>query len=322
MGGFGWRESLEILIFWVAIYGLLRSLKGTRGLGVLKGTVGFIIGLYLFSKVLDERLGISLSRLTFVIENLATAALLAVVIIFQPEVRRGLTRLGERPFSWLAGRGASRGVSPIVDAAGRLSRRRIGALIVIERSIGISGVIENGVPLTAKVSAPLIETIFYPRGPLHDGAIVMRGDTIVAASCLLPLSDDPSLGKELGTRHRAAVGISEETDAAVLVVSEETGRLSVAFRGHIRPMRDVRELEGTLTMILSGEEPEWAMVAGAAAADAADADDVEPEREAESRGSGPKSVSVYFDKNRGGSPSASDSGLRSIQRAADPEPPR
>ena len=258
MGAGIWNEVLEILIFWVGIYVVLRSLRGTRGLGILKGGVGFIVAIYLFSKLLMPKFGVHLEKLTFLFESLATAALIAFVIIFQPEVRRGLTRLGERP-SWLVGRAASPSVSPIVEAAGRMSRRRIGALMAIERSIGIGSIIDSGVPLSAEVSAPLLESIFYPNAPLHDGSVVIRGNGIVAASCLLPLSDDPTLGPEVGTRHRAAVGLSEECDAVAVVVSEQTGRISLAYRGALRPMRDTRELESTLDEILGGNEPDWAI---------------------------------------------------------------
>ncbi|MBI4879100.1 MAG: TIGR00159 family protein [Planctomycetes bacterium] len=246
-----WHKLVEILIFWLGIYLILRSLRRTRGLGVLKGGVAFIVGIYLFSKLLETR-GIEMSRLNFAIENLITVALIAFVIIFQPELRRGLTRLGEKPFSWLAGPAAGRSVSPIVEAAGHMSRRRIGALIAMERNVGIGGIIESGVPLSAEVTAPLLESIFYPNAPLHDGAVVVRGSRVVAARCLLPLSDSPELGPEVGTRHRAAVGLTEETDSIVVVVSEQTGRISLAHYGAIRPMRDMRELEDAITRILDG----------------------------------------------------------------------
>lgn len=252
MFAFGWIDGLELLLFAAGIYAILRSLTGTRGLGILKGGVGFVVGLYLLLRVLEKQLDITLARFNFVVDNLATTALLAFVVIFQPEVRRGLTRLGERPFSWLAGRGASRSVSPVVEAAGRMSRKRIGSLVFIERSVGVGAIVESGVPLSAEVSAQLLESIFFPNSPLHDGAVIVRGPRIVAASCLLPLSDSPELGRDVGTRHRAAVGVTEETDGISVIVSEQTGRISLAFRGKLRPMRDIRELEHTLSRILEG----------------------------------------------------------------------
>lgn len=251
MSDIRWHDALELLILWAGIYLVLRSLKGTRGLGVLKGSAGIVILLYVVSRVLETQ-GFPLARLTFLIESLVTVALIAFVIVFQPELRRGLTRLGEKPFSWLSGPAASRSISPIVEAAGHMSRRRIGALIVLERNVGISGIIESGVPLSAEVTAPLLETIFYPNAPLHDGAVIVRGSRVVAGSCLLPLSDSPDLGPEVGTRHRAAVGLTEETDAIVVVVSEQTGRISVAHYGVLRPMRDTRELESVISAILAG----------------------------------------------------------------------
>jgi len=252
MIAFGWNNVLEILIFWIGIFLILRSLKGTRGLGILKGGIGVILGLYLASKIVELQSGIALSRLNFAIENLVTVALIGFVIIFQPELRRGLTRLGQKPFSWLSGKGAGQSVSPIVEAAGHMSRRRIGALVVIERNVGISGIIESGVPVSAEVSAPILEAIFYPNAPLHDGAVIVRGNRIVSASCLLPLSDSPSLGPEVGTRHRAAVGLTEETDALVVVVSEQTGRISLCHEGVIQAMRDTRDLEATINNVLEG----------------------------------------------------------------------
>ncbi len=256
MGEFGWRDALEILVFWFGIYGILRFLKGTRGLGILKGGFGVVVGLYVISKALENQLGITLPRFNYLIESLVTVALVAFVVIFQPELRRGLTRLGEKPLAWFGARGMSQSVSPIVEAAGRLSKRRIGALVVLERSVGVSTIVENGVPVNAEVTATMLESIFYPNAPLHDGAVVIRGDRIVAACCLLPLSDSPRLGPEVGTRHRAAVGLSEETDCLCVVVSEQTGRMSIAHHGILRPTRDTRDLEEWINRILGGADLE------------------------------------------------------------------
>ena len=252
MLGFGWNSAFEILIFWIGIYLILRNLGGTRGLGILKGGVGIVMGLYLASKILESQSGIVFPRLNFAIENLVTVALIGFVIIFQPELRRGLTRLGQKPFSWLTGSSAIQSISPIAVAAGNMSRRRIGALIVIERDVGIGGIIESGVPIAADVSATLLESFFYPNAPLHDGAVVVRGNRVVAAKCLLPLSDSPELSPEVGTRHRAAVGVTEETDALVVVVSEQTGRISLCHHGEIATMRDARDLEMTVNIVVEG----------------------------------------------------------------------
>jgi diadenylate cyclase len=277
MNGIEWYSAVEILIFWIGIYGILRFLKGTRGLGVLKGTVGFLLMLYVVSEVLDRYFNVQLARLDFIVGEVVTVALIAFVIIFQPELRRGLIRLGEKPFSWLSSREATRSVSPIAEAAGRMSRRRIGALVVIERTVGISGIVESGVPLSAEVTSPLLESIFYPNAPLHDGAVVVRGDRVVAACCFLPLSDNPNLGPEVGTRHRAAVGVSEDTDAVVVVVSEQTGRISVAYHGVLETVRDTRALESTINDIFDGGELEgYAELAAAATEDK----DKEPEKDA------------------------------------------
>lgn len=251
---FGWRDAFEVLIFWIGIYALMRFLKGTRGLGILKGATLFILSLYLLSKWIEWQFSVQLSRLNFLIEHLVTVAIMAFIIIFQPEVRRGLTRLGEKPFAWIGSREATQSITPIAEAAGRMSRRRIGALIVLERTTGLGQIVERGSLLNAEVTQDLLESIFYPNSPLHDGAAVIRGDRVVAARCTLPLSDNPDLPTEFGTRHRAAIGLTEETDAIVVVVSEQSGRISVVHRGAIRAQRDARDLEATLTTLLSGGE--------------------------------------------------------------------
>lgn len=253
MPGIRWPDLVELGLLWAGVYLVLRSLRGTRGLGILKGTVGVVAFLYVLGRAM-ALFGFPLARITFLIENLVTVGLLGFVILFQPELRRALTRLGEQPWAWLSGERAMVSISPIVEAASRMSRRRIGALIVIERRQPLGSIVETGVPLDAEVSAPLLESIFYPNGPLHDGAVVVRGDRIIAASCLLPLSDAPDLsqelGREAGTRHRAALGMAEDSDAVVVVVSEQTGRISLAHDGRLEPLRDARDLERRLAELL------------------------------------------------------------------------
>ena len=226
------RSWLEIAVLAVAFYFILNFIRGTRGAGVLKGLVFLFAAAFLGALYLAELVGLVHIR------QLLTAALswsaLALVIIFAPELRRGLSHLAQSPLlSPLLHGQSSRVVDELVNAAVKLSKNRIGALVAIERDVGLGEYVENGVQIDARLTSELLETIFYPGSALHDGAVVLQHDRVAAASCLLPLTDDPSLSKSMGTRHRAAIGISEETDAIALVVSEETGRISVAADGKL-----------------------------------------------------------------------------------------
>lgn len=179
---------------------------------------------------------------------------LVLLVLFQPEVRRGLGQVS-RLFQGVLGSGrqeAGHVIDDVVEAAHSLAAKRIGALIVLERSVGLGHYAELGVPLDALVSTDLLESLFHPYAPLHDGAVVIQGLRVVAAGCFLPLSRNPELGRELGTRHRAALGLSEETDAVVVVVSEETGRISLAVGGKMEAPLDRGVLRGRLTDLWAG----------------------------------------------------------------------
>jgi diadenylate cyclase len=187
-----------------------------------------------------------LFRLEYLIGRDVLTFFLLIAVLFQPEIRRLLLRLGEAPmFRWLFHVEAPI-ASEIVSAVFTLSQRKIGALIVIEREVGLATVIEGGTPMNAAVSSELIVTIFWPGSPLHDGAVVVRGNRIAAAGCLLPLTEQPGLAKTLGTRHRAAIGITEESDALSIVVSEETRQVSVVHRGQLRMGLDREQLRKVL----------------------------------------------------------------------------
>lgn len=226
---------IEILILWYVIYILLVFIKGTRTVQVLKGLFMLIVAFFL-SQIID------LAVINWILMRVFAIAVVAFFIIFQPELRRGLARLGQSPFFGVFSKEHRRIIDEIIKAVVALSRKKIGALIALEREIGLRTYIESGIPLASKVSSEIINTIFMPNTPLHDGGVIMRGGRVQAAGCLFPLTENPKVSKTLGTRHRAALGLSEETDAVVIVVSEETGTISLAVSGKLTRNVD----EGTL----------------------------------------------------------------------------
>jgi len=221
----GWRDVIEILIVAFVIYQLLLFLAGTRALQIVLGLV--LLGLvYLGAVVLKFTMIATLLGLVF------TYGAFVAVVVFQPELRHALARLGRsRVFRLFSSANATAAAEEIADAVERLARTGTGAIIAVEQEVSLDQYLESGTPLRAAVSADLLTTIFTPYSPLHDGAVLIRGDQIIGAACVLPLTQFPVTDRSLGTRHRAALGLSEETDALVLVVSEETSQISVAFRG-------------------------------------------------------------------------------------------
>jgi len=219
--------AIDILIVAVLLYQLIMIIRGRRAAHVLAG-LGVLVLAYLVS------VWTGLELLRAILSNLATYAGFALVVLFQSEIRRMLARIGRRGFFSVRTRLQSReSTDDILLALGRLSERKVGGLIVLERDIGLRTFIESGVLIDAAQSRDLLLTIFEPGTALHDGAVIVQGDRIAAAACFLPLSMNPSLSRKLGTRHRAAIGVTEETDCLSLVVSEETGRISVAAFGEI-----------------------------------------------------------------------------------------
>lgn len=228
------RYGIELILFAAAIYAFIRFLQETRGSAVLKGFMVLLIGLGVAFVPLVRFLG--LEHLGYLADRGLMILLFALVVVFQPELRQALVRLGEsRVFQRGAKAASDRAAvtDELVSAAERLSKRGLGAIILVERRIGISGFAETGVKLEALVSAPLLVSIFDKDTPLHDGAVIVRGRRILAAACLLPLTDNPNLSLQMGTRHRAGIGATEENDAVAIIVSEETKRISLAFQGRI-----------------------------------------------------------------------------------------
>jgi diadenylate cyclase len=223
----GWRDLLEILIVAYVIYALRRFLVGTRALQIVFGLLA-LVGIYVAGLLLQ------LTMIPFLLGLGFTYAPFAALVVFQPELRQALARLGQtRVFRWFAVPGSSAAAGEIAEALERLSAARVGAIVAVEQGARLDEYVESGKALQATVSAELLAAIFSPYSPLHDGAVVVRGDQIVAAGCILPLTQSARLDRGLGTRHRAALGLSEETDAVVLVVSEETSTVSAARRGRL-----------------------------------------------------------------------------------------
>lgn len=238
----GFGPAFELLVLWIGCYFVLRFLRGSLGLGILRGVLIAGFTLFLVVQVVFERFAWSLPRLEVLLRPSLTILVLSIVILFQPELRRAFTRLGEtQAFKRLSPGSVSAG-RMIAEAAERMSRRRVGALIAIERSTGLQTYMEGSVQLDAELKPQLLESIFQPGGPLHDGAVLVRDGRIAAAGCLLPLSENPDIGADYGTRHRAGVGVTEDTDALAVIVSEETGNISLATRGELQRVKSAREL--------------------------------------------------------------------------------
>jgi len=222
----------EILILAVAFFFILNFVRGTRGAGILKGIVFLFIVTFLGALFLAERF--HLENIQRMLTWLLSGSTIAIIVLFAPEMRRGLSLLAQSRMLSPFLRSQSSGIiDELANAAVKLSKNRIGALVAIERDIGLGEYVEHGVRIDAALTSELLESLFYPGSALHDGAVIVQHDRGAAAGCLLPLTDDTSLSKSMGTRHRAAIGISEETDAIALVVSEETGRISVAVKGKL-----------------------------------------------------------------------------------------
>ena len=245
-----WRNILDIAVLSVLIYNMLKLASLTRASSLFKGII-FIIVLALVSDTLE------IVALNWLLQQVV------LVIVFQPELRRILEQLGRSKFARkLFGspkkqRNAmmEQHVSEIVKALNNMSRKKIGALIVIERSTKLGDVIESGTVVDAEISSQLIENIFEPNTPLHDGAVIIRDERIAAAACILQLSDDYSISRELGTRHRAAIGITETTDAVSLIVSEETGIISMTREGKLTRYLDTKSLNILLTELFTPDMP-------------------------------------------------------------------
>jgi diadenylate cyclase len=240
-----WEVLIELAIIWIVVYAAARFVRGTRAAGALKGLLVLLILVTLASRVIGG--GAAFQRLGLLYDRFVALVAVALVVIFQPELRRALVRLGETPFFRSTPKDIAYVVTEIAAAASYLSKAKFGAIIAIERQIGLAGLVEGGTTLNAELTSRLLQTIFFPGSALHDLAVLVKGRTISAAGVQLPLAEpaempDPSLG----SRHRAAVGLSKECDALVIVVSEETGSIRLAERGHLTPPLSIDQLKDQL----------------------------------------------------------------------------
>ncbi len=237
------RNFVDILLVWFVLYKLITIIKGTKAVQLLKGI--FVI---LIVRFLTDIFG--LDTLGWMMEQVLTFGFLAVIIIFQPELRRALEQLGRGRLFARSGtqeeEERKRLVAAMKKSVSYMAKRRIGALISIEKETGLSEYIETGTPLDAEITSELLINIFIPNTPLHDGAVIVQKNRIAAAGCYLPLSESPFIAKDLGTRHRAALGLSEDTDALTIVVSEETGAISLTAEGDILRNLSLEEFEERL----------------------------------------------------------------------------
>ncbi len=236
-----WQDILDILLVATIFYRVLLIIKGTKAAQMLIG-IGVLFITLLFSKYLG------LHTIDWIIQSLWAQIVLAVIILFQPEIRKTLAHMGEARFlPSFASAEEMRSIEEIVRASIALSNRQIGALIVIEKETSLNDFIEMGTPLDAKVTHELLLSIFHPTSPMHDGAIIIRGNRVVAAGCFLPLTLSIDISKAFGTRHRAGIGLTEETDAVVIIVSEETGSITTAIGTSVEKNVDIGSLRDFLT---------------------------------------------------------------------------
>lgn len=225
---FGWWDVADVVVVSLLIYEVLKLIRGTRAVQMALGG-GVLMALFYTSRWAH------LQTVNWLVRNLAGYIVFAVIVLFQSDIRRALAHLGRAPFFryFAKPESAEESVEEIVMAAGLLASQRVGAIIALERQIGLRNYIEGGIPLDAVLTYDLLLSIFQPGSPLHDGAVIVQDDRVAAAACFLPLTVNPRLSKELGSRHRAAIGLTEENDSVAIVVSEETGSISIIADGII-----------------------------------------------------------------------------------------
>ena len=248
------RDIFDILIVAMAFYKILMLIRETRAEQLIKG----IFTLFALTKISEW---LELYTLHWILDTTMTVGVIAILIVFQPELRRALEYIGRsrffsKSFMEIKGESLKEVFDEIVDAVASLSRQKIGALIVIERETGLSEVVETGTRIDGKVTSDLLINIFIPNTPLHDGAVIIKDDKIKAAGCFLPLTENMSLSKDLGTRHRAALGISERSDCLAIIVSEETGSISIAENGSLARYLDSKTLKQILMDMYKPKEPQ------------------------------------------------------------------
>jgi len=236
-----WWDVFDILIVSILIYEALKLIRGTRAMQMAIGSLLVILLLYISQ-------AFPLRTVGWLIRNVLAYVVIAGIVLFQSDIRRALSHLGRAPFFRYLGRSerAADTIEEVVNAAGMLAKANVGAIIAFEREIGLRSYVESGIPMDAEVSYDLLTTIFQPGTPLHDGAVIISEERIAAAACFLPLTVNPKLDRNLGTRHRAAIGLTEESDAIAVIVSEERGEISVSRHGQITRGLSVEDLRARL----------------------------------------------------------------------------
>jgi len=228
--------AVELLLIGAVVWWVTRFLRGTRGARLIKGVVLVMVGVFVVLRLLPRNLGevtLGWERLEFLYGKFLLLAFVAALVAFQPELRRGLIQIGRARLFRSRQSEVEALVDALIESAGFLSRNKIGALIAVERSVGLGALVETGTRIDAEVTSGLLNTIFYPGSSLHDMAVIIGGDRVVAAGCQFPLAESEDVDPSLGSRHRAALGLAQESDAVILVVSEETGRVSLASEGQL-----------------------------------------------------------------------------------------
>ncbi|MBI4685223.1 MAG: TIGR00159 family protein [Nitrospirae bacterium] len=243
-----WQDILDIILVSFLLYRLLLFIKGTKAVRMLMG-----LGLLLFASIVSSYTG--LYTMDWIIQSFWAQIVIALLVLFQPEIRKALTQMGETPFlQSFTSAEELKSLEEIVKTTVSLANRKIGALIAIERETSLTEFVEIGTPLDAKVTRELLLSVFHPASPIHDGAVVIKGNRIVAAGCFLPITLSSEVSKALGTRHRAGLGLTEETDAFVIIVSEETGTISVAINGKLETHLDMGKLRDRLTDMFTAQK--------------------------------------------------------------------
>jgi diadenylate cyclase len=246
----GWVDLVDILVVSLLVYEVLKLIRGTRAVQMVLGG-GVFVALFYGSQWAH------LQTVNWLIRNMFGYIVFAVIVLFQSDIRRALAHLGRAPFFryFAKEESAEDTIEELIVASGMLSARRIGAIIAVERQIGLRNYVEGGIPLDAQLTYDLLLTIFQPTSPLHDGAVIVQDDRVAAAACFLPLTVNPKLSKELGSRHRAAIGLTEENDSVAIVVSEETGAISVVVEGQIERALVADALRARLRALLLHRAP-------------------------------------------------------------------
>lgn len=238
-----WNSAIEILLLTLGVYYTWLYLKGTGGAKVLTGLVFFLVGLTFISEIL------SLEVIQWLLSRFSVFFFIAIIVLFQPELRRALAQIGSKPFFG----GVQKNIEfikELSDCVFTMAGKSQGALIAIEGSIGVRGYAESGVEIDCAFSNELMQTLFFPKSPLHDGGVIIRANRIIAASCIFPVSQKESLNRAFGLRHRAALGLSEETDAICIVVSEETGSVSLCYKGKVNRGLTLEQFEKQMERLL------------------------------------------------------------------------